>query len=83
MKRHAETNGEPTDTGIKVHVRPEDLAHEVGIDVEDVHDVLGRLRRVRIASEERTSDGRYMIVIADVARLLEFLEFLEMPKRFT
>src|SRR6202040_2001972 len=39
LKRHAELNGEPTATGIKVHVSAEDLAHEVGIAVEDVHDV--------------------------------------------
>ena len=83
LKRHAETNGERTPTGVKVHVSPEDLAHEVGIGVEDVHDVLGRLRRVRIASEEHAPGGGHTIVIADVARLLEFLEFLDMPRRFT
>jgi CRP-like cAMP-binding protein len=83
LKRHAEANGETTATGIKVHVSPEDLAHEVGIAAEDVHDVLGRLRRVRIASEEKSPNGSHMIVIADVARLLEFLEFLDMPRRFT
>ncbi len=78
LKRHAEAFGEPTATGIKVHVSPEDLAHEVGIDVEDVDDVMRRLRRLRIASE----DGPRSIVIADVGRLLEFLEFLDMPRRF-
>jgi CRP/FNR family transcriptional regulator, cyclic AMP receptor protein len=83
LKRHAETNGQVTPTGVKVHVSPEDLAHEVGIAVEDVEDVLGRLRRVRIASDERTPGGGHTIVIADVARLLEFLEFLDMPRRFT
>jgi CRP-like cAMP-binding protein len=82
LKRHAEANGEATPTGVKVHVSPADLAHEVGIAEEDVHDVLGHLRRVRIASEERTDSGTHSIVIADVGRLLEFLEFLEMPKRF-
>jgi CRP/FNR family cyclic AMP-dependent transcriptional regulator len=78
LKRHAEAFGEETPSGIKVHISPDDLAREVGIDVEDVHDVLGRLKRLRIASEE----GERSIIIADVARLLEFLEFLEMPRRF-
>jgi CRP-like cAMP-binding protein len=78
LKRHAETFGEQTANGIKVNVSPHDLAHEVGIDVEDVYDVLARLRRLRIASEE----GDQSIVIADVGRLLEFLEFLDMPRRF-
>jgi CRP/FNR family transcriptional regulator, cyclic AMP receptor protein len=82
LKRHAETNGEVTATGVKVHVSPEDLAHEVGIDVDDVTDVLSRLRKLRIAIEEQSSSGAHTIIIADVGRLLEFLEFLEMPKRF-
>jgi len=46
--------------------------------VDDVHDVLARLRRLRIAQEA----GERSIIIADVGRLLEFLEFLDMPRRF-
>jgi CRP-like cAMP-binding protein len=83
LKRLAETNGEATATGVKVHVSPDDLAHEVGINVDDVTDVLGRLRKLRIATEEQSTSGAHTIIIADVGRLLEFLEFLEMPKRFT
>jgi transcription initiation factor IIE alpha subunit len=64
-------------------VSPDDLAHEVGINVDDVTDVLSRLRKLRIATEEQSSSGAHTIIIADVGRLLEFLEFLEMPKRFT
>jgi CRP-like cAMP-binding protein len=83
LKRHAEINGEKTATGVKVNVSPDDLAHEVGIDVEDVTEVLARLRRLRIASDETGPAGEHTILIADVGRLLEFLEFLEMPKRFS
>ena len=83
LKRHAEINGEKTATGVKVHVSPDDLAHEVGINVEDVTEVLLRRPRLRIASDEKGPTGAHTIVIADVGRLLEFLEFLEMPKRFT
>jgi CRP-like cAMP-binding protein len=83
LKRQAEAYGEVTPTGVKVHVSPDDLARELGIDVEDVHDVLGRLKRLRIASEEASTEGQpHSIVIADVGRLLEFLEFLDMPRRF-
>jgi CRP/FNR family cyclic AMP-dependent transcriptional regulator len=81
LKRHAEAFGEQTASGIKVNVSPDDLAHEVGIDVADVHDVLARLRRLRIASGGIDGSDR-SIVIADVGRLLEFLEFLDMPRRF-
>ena len=83
LKRHIETAGKRTDAGIKVNVTPEELAHEVGIVEEDVHDVLDRLRRLRIAREERNAAGRLSIVILDMGRLLEFMEFLEMPRKFT
>jgi CRP-like cAMP-binding protein len=78
LKRHAEAYGEATPNGVKVNVSPDDLAREVGIDVDDVHDVLARLRRLRIASEGNDRS----ILIADVGRLLEFLEFIDMPRRF-
>jgi CRP-like cAMP-binding protein len=89
LKRHAETNGEETrgadgEVRIKVHVSPAELAKEVGAEERHVRDVLARLRRLRIASEEKEAQsgtGR-AIVVADVARLLEFLEFLETPKKF-
>jgi CRP/FNR family cyclic AMP-dependent transcriptional regulator len=79
LKRHAEAFGEETSTGIKVHVSAQDLASEVGTDVEQVHEVLRRLTRLRIATEHEEGGA---IVVADVARLLEFLEFLEMPRKF-
>ena len=50
----------------------------MGVELEHVRDVLERLRRLRIASE----DDMGGIVIMDLPRLLEFLEFIEMPRRF-
>ena len=41
-----------------------------------VHDVLRRLSRLDIASEPREGT----ILVADVGRLLEFLEFLDVPR---
>jgi CRP-like cAMP-binding protein len=76
LKRHAEAFGEETPTGIKVHLSAEDLAQEVGTDVHHVDDVLRRLTRLRIAAEEQEGGS---IVVADVGRLMEFLEFLEQP----
>jgi CRP-like cAMP-binding protein len=75
LKRHAEAFGEESPTGIKVHLSAEDLAQEVGTEVRQVEDVLRRLTRLRIATAERTG----AIVVADVGRLMEFLEFLERP----
>ena len=79
LKRHAESFGEETANGIKVHVSAADLASEVGTEVERVHEVLRRLTRLRIAVEAEEGDA---IVVADAGRLLEFLEFLEMPRKF-
>ena len=76
LKRHAEAFGEETVTGIKLHVSADELAKEVGAQADHVHDVLRRLTRLRIANEAE-EDGA--IVVADVGRLMEFLEFLETP----
>jgi CRP-like cAMP-binding protein len=78
LKRHAEGFGEQTPDGIRVNTSTVDLAREVGVDESQVIDVLTRLGRLRIAWE----DDLGSIVIADVGRLLEFMEFLEMPRKF-
>jgi hypothetical protein len=63
---------------VKIHVRSEDLAAEIGADIQSVEEVLARLRRLRIAADDEAGG----LVLADLGRLLEFLEFLEMPKKF-
>jgi CRP-like cAMP-binding protein len=77
LKRHAETFGEQTEEGVWLDVAPATLAREVGAEPGQVDEVLLRLRRLRIASDESGA-----IVISDMGRLLEFLEFIEMPRRF-
>jgi DNA-binding GntR family transcriptional regulator len=52
-----------------------DLAAQVGVDRAQVRDVLSRLRRLRVADEDEGGN----IVLIDLPRLLEFMEFLEMP----
>ena len=78
LRRQAESFGEDTGLGVRVHSSAKDLSHEVGVEVEQVRDVLERLRRLRIASEDDLGG----IVIMDLPRLLEFLEFIEMPRKF-
>lgn len=77
LKRHAETFGQEGDDGIWLDVTPQGLAREVGAEDAQVDDVLARLRRLRIVVER---DGA--IIVSDMGRLLEFLEFVEMPRRF-
>ena len=64
---------------MRLHGPRADLAREVGVEVAQVRDVLARLRRLRIAVEDE--DGARSSII-DLPRLLEFMEFLEMPRRF-
>jgi CRP-like cAMP-binding protein len=78
LKRHAESFGEETGLGVRVRVSRADLALEVGVEREEVDEVLARLQRLRIAAEDEMGG----IVIMEVPRLLEFMEFLEMPRRF-
>jgi CRP/FNR family transcriptional regulator, cyclic AMP receptor protein len=79
LKRHAENSaggasaGGSTVTPIRASL--DDLAGEVGVDKAQVRDVLSRLRRLRVASEDDAGN----IVLTDLPRLLEFMEFLEMP----
>jgi CRP-like cAMP-binding protein len=78
LKRHAESFGEDTGLGIRVNLSAEVLAREVGVETEQVRDVLGRLRRLRIAEHDEMG----AILVMDLERLLEFMEFLEMPQKF-
>ncbi|MFO0674756.1 MAG: cyclic nucleotide-binding domain-containing protein [Polyangiaceae bacterium] len=77
LKRHAESFGQQTEEGIWLDVAPEALAREVGAERAQVDEVLARLQRLRIATEENGA-----ITVMDMGRLLEFLEFIEMPRRF-
>lgn len=77
LARHADAFGEPVEDGIRVRTTPEELAREVGVDLSVSLEVMTRLRRLRLVSEDETS-----IIVADVGRLQDFLEFLEMPQKF-
>ncbi|HEY5242194.1 MAG TPA: Crp/Fnr family transcriptional regulator [Polyangiaceae bacterium] len=81
LKRHAEAFGEETGLGVRIHSSAADLAREVGVEESQVREVLTRLARLHIASEDEGGGGS-AIVIMDLPRLLEFMEFLEMPRRF-
>ncbi|MBL8721729.1 MAG: Crp/Fnr family transcriptional regulator [Myxococcales bacterium] len=77
LARLAETFGEEQGNGRRVGISREELGAQVNAEPEEVEEVLGRLRRVRVISVEPTA-----IVVHDMDRLLDFLEFLEMPQRF-
>jgi CRP-like cAMP-binding protein len=88
LRRHAETfgervtisgaPGEAPGEAVRLNISVRDLARDVGAEEAHVLEVLSRLQRLRIAWEDDIGS----IVVADVARLLEFMEFLEMPRKF-
>jgi CRP/FNR family cyclic AMP-dependent transcriptional regulator len=77
LARHADAFGEHTETGIRVRTTALSLAREVGVDETIAQEVMARLRRLHLIAEEESS-----IIVADVGRLQDFLEFLEMPQKF-
>lgn len=79
LKRHAETFGEQGDDGIRLNVTAGAIAQEVGADLPQVMAVLSKLEKLGIAVQD-DADGS--VTITDAGRLLEFLELLEMPRKF-
>jgi CRP-like cAMP-binding protein len=77
LARHAEAFGEATAQGIRIRTSPEDLARDVNVDAWVVREMIARLRKLRLVIEDPSG-----ILVSDVARLQDFVEFLEMPQKF-
>ena len=77
LSRHADAFGEPTADGIRIRTTAAELAEEVGVDRSVADEVVARLRRLRLLTEEPNG-----FIVADVGRVRDFLEFLEMPNKF-
>ncbi|MFK7985588.1 MAG: Crp/Fnr family transcriptional regulator [Sandaracinaceae bacterium] len=78
LSREAQFTGQKQPDGtIIVPLFPEELAEQVGLEQEQIHEILKRLSRLNIA--DVTGEG---IVVTDVDRLEEFYEFLEMREKF-
>lgn len=77
LSRYAEAFGEPIAGGVRIRTTARLLADEVGVDPQVAEEVMVKLARLQLADEDK--DG---IVVSDTGRLQDFLEFLEMPKKF-
>jgi CRP/FNR family cyclic AMP-dependent transcriptional regulator len=78
LSRQADMIGRPREDGaVVVPISKDDLAEEVGLDVSEVDEVIARLVRLGIVQEDRSG-----IVVSEMTRLDEFLEFLEMREKF-
>jgi CRP/FNR family cyclic AMP-dependent transcriptional regulator len=73
----AAERGVKTAAGIRIDVSAKELPARVGVKAEQVDEVLLKLLKTKIVSVHPEA-----IVIADVARLRHFLEFLQMRAQF-
>ncbi|HOX45241.1 MAG TPA: Crp/Fnr family transcriptional regulator [Myxococcota bacterium] len=78
---HMASRGKAVAGGILVQVTQEDLAVKVGLKVHEVKEVLDKLLRARLIRVDEGGGGGALI-IHEVNRLREFLEFLEMKEKF-
>ena len=73
----ADTRGQADGAGVRIDLSIEELAELVGAEARDVVEGLERLEKARLIDKQVGS-----ILIAEVGKLAEFLEFLEMRERF-
>ena len=78
LRRLAETTGTPEAAGIRIDATVAELADRVGMTDAEVTDVIERLGQAKLV----TKVGDRGFIVAEVGRLVEFLEFLEMKERF-
>jgi CRP/FNR family transcriptional regulator, cyclic AMP receptor protein len=78
LSRLAEGFGETAEEGIRIRTTAADIAREVGVDVSVAEEVMVRLRRLRLVTQEPGA-----LLVTDINRLRDFLEFLEMPQKFS
>jgi len=78
LRRLAESTGTPEAAGIRIDASIAELADRVGMTDAEVSDVLDRLGQAKLV----TKVGERGFIVAEVGRLVEFLEFLEMKERF-
>ena len=63
--------------GVELDLTVKELAAKIGIDLDPVNEVINKLLRGKLV--KLTEKG---VVVHDVAKLREFLEFLEMKEKF-
>jgi CRP-like cAMP-binding protein len=73
----AAEKGARTAAGLKIDVTPQELAARVGVRPEQADDVLMKLLKAKIVTVH--PDG---MVVPDLGRLQQFLEFLQMKAQF-
>ncbi len=76
---HLASKGKKVASGILVEVAASDLAIKIGLKTHEIEDILNKLLKAKLIRTDEQSGG---LLIHDVNRLREFLEFLEMKEKF-
>lgn len=89
LRQLAEQGGEERPEGIAVSVSIHGLAEHLGLSEEEVGVVIQRLERARLVTrlddqrlDEVGADETSWFLIAEVGKLQDFLDFLEMKERY-
>ncbi|MBI5508360.1 MAG: Crp/Fnr family transcriptional regulator [Deltaproteobacteria bacterium] len=77
LTHSASRHGRQTPDGVAIDFTVKELAGKVGLDLEPVNDVMNKLIRSRLLKITETG-----VIVQDVSKLREFLEFLEMKEKF-
>jgi CRP-like cAMP-binding protein len=77
LRHLAQTRGTPDGPGVRVPGTVDDIAETVGAKYQDVESCIRGLEKAKLLQREGD-----MIVIAEVGKLDQFLEFLEMKENF-
>jgi len=75
---HLASKGQSVPGGTLVDIDPERLSAKIGLEAHQIEEVLGKLLAAKLIRKHE--DGG--LLIHDVTRLREFLEFLEMKEKF-
>lgn len=70
-------HGSPTAEGVSIDIHLKDLAGKIGLEVDSVNEVINKLLRAKLV--KITEKG---LVVHEVSKLREFLDFLEMKEKF-
>ncbi len=79
LRQEAEISGIPDAAGTAIPISEDEIAERVGLGANEVRSVVDRLVRARLLAR---SDEGNQLVIFEMGRLQDFLEFLEMKERF-
>lgn len=79
LRGEAQRVGRPHPAGVAIPINEAVLAERVGLNRDEVRQVLNRLDLARLLS--RSADGE-TLVVSEVGKLQDFLDFLEMKERF-